>query len=147
MKKKRICLAVVMIVALSIVLFFTVPRALLPKGEIELLSVELCDGTDETDITDRLDAELLLEQLQSAQCRRILDASYNYLAEDACYEITVRAGEKGSFHILLGEPDEKGETSLMNKGYYPTQKGIFPTLRYKVLDPDSLIAWLDAAAA
>lgn len=147
MKKKTICLLIMLVLAVFGVLFFAVPKPLLPKGDIWLVSVERCDGRETVDVTDQVNMALLLEQLETAQCRRIIDSAYNYHGEDARYQIKVAAGSSGPFYILLGEPDGKGEASLMNKAYYPTQNGIFPTLRYKVIDPEALIAWLDAEIA
>lgn len=142
MKRRKVLkLGLLAAAIVAIVLLFTVPVSLLPKGEIRWLIVQ--DLTTGEDITDALDTEQLIDYLASMKCRHIIETDWRWRSEQERYQIMVLLEEW--VDILVGVPDSNGVTTVMNTAWrsdHDWEIGPF-RWRYRVLNPQGLVDEID----
>lgn len=133
---KKYCIIALAIVIVVGVVFFR-PVALVPANS-ELVAIHVYQEGGNSFDYELKDSAEFFSMLKKKKCRRIIDTAHSFHIDKAKYDIILNTS-KGSYHILIGEPDSGRITSLINKAYYSSQRSI----KYKIINYQPLVEYLD----
>lgn len=147
MKRKHLICISVPLILVVLIGFFVWPTSLVLQDNYYVYVSRLENNGDKVELTGTLDEEAMAELksvLEALKCHRKIEQQMvqSYQVSKARYEVCLYYPDiHKEMKIILGLPDDPGEDSIMNKGYF--NRSSFFHLCWVIHEPETLIAYLD----
>lgn len=147
MKRKHLIYIFIPIILAILIGLFVWPVSLVRQDNYYVYVSRLENDGDRVEMNGTLDEEAMAELktvLETLKCHRSIEPQLvpSYQVSKARYEVFLYYPDiHKEMTIILGLPDDPGEDSVMNKGYFNMSS--FFHLCWVIHEPEALIAYLD----